>query len=153
MLVDVDGTLVDSNYHHALAWSRALRAHGHDAPLASIHRLIGMGGSKLLEQLIGAPDDDIEASWRCHFDQLLPEVRAFDAAGELVSWLHGAGLVVVLATSSPPDLLDAMLDKIGADGAIDVAVTADDVDQAKPEPDVFDAGLENARSWRPRRHW
>src|SRR5947209_16657639 len=91
-LVDVDGTLVDSNYHHTIAWSRALRDHGRDARLAAIHRLIGMGGSLLLENLIGESDDAIEKSWRSHFEELLPEVRAFEHAGDLLRALHEKGL-------------------------------------------------------------
>jgi beta-phosphoglucomutase-like phosphatase (HAD superfamily) len=80
VLVDVDDTLVDSNYHHTIAWARALRDHGCNARLAAIHRLIGMGGSQLLETLIGRSDDAIEKSWRAHFDELLPEVYPFDGA-------------------------------------------------------------------------
>jgi len=144
VLVDVDGTLVDSNYHHTIAWSRALREHGHDAPLCSIHRLIGMGGSELLDELIGRTDDDIEAAWRRHFDELLPEVHVLDGAADLLHRLHDSGLTVVLATSSPTDLLDAMRSKIGADDAIDLVVSSGDVESAKPEPDVFSVALDKA---------
>ena len=62
VLVDVDGTLVDSNYHHTIAWSRALRDHGRNAQLAAIHRLVGMGSSQLLETLIGRDDEKIAGS-------------------------------------------------------------------------------------------
>ncbi len=144
VLVDVDGTLVDSNYHHTIAWSRALRDHGCNARLAAIHRLVGMGGSQLLQTLIGRSDDAIEKSWRAHFDELLPEVYAFDRAAELLRALHARGLVVVLATSSPKDLLDRFRERIGADDAVDVLVTASDVEEAKPEPDVFETGLAKA---------
>jgi HAD superfamily hydrolase (TIGR01493 family) len=144
VLVDVDGTLVDSNYHHTIAWSRALRDHGCNARLAAIHRLIGMGGSDLLETLIGRSDDAIEKSWRAHFDELLPEVNPFDGAAELLQALHARRLVVVLATSSPTDLLDRFRDKIDADDAVDVLVSADDVADAKPAPDVFETGLSKA---------
>lgn len=144
VLVDVDGTLVDSNYHHTIAWSRALRDHGCNARLAAIHRLVGMGSSQLLEILIGRSDDDIAASWRKHFDALLPEVFVFDRAADLLRALHDGGLTVVLATSSPEDLLDALQEKIGAADAIDVVVTASDVDEAKPEPDVFETSLVKA---------
>jgi HAD superfamily hydrolase (TIGR01549 family) len=141
VFVDVDGTLVDSNYHHAIAWSRALRDHGENARLAAIHRAVGMGSSELLRSLVGRDDQAIAASWREHFDALLPEIVAFDGAAELLRALRACGLVVVLATSSPTDLLDVLRAKIGADDAIDVVVTANDVDRAKPEPDIFDAAL------------
>jgi HAD superfamily hydrolase (TIGR01509 family) len=144
VLLDVDGTLVDSNYHHTIAWSRALRDHGCNARLAAIHRLVGMGSSQLLETLIGRPDENIAKSWRTHFDELLPEVVAFDRAGELMRALHDRALTVVLATSSPQDLLEAFQDKIGATEAVDVVVTANDVEEAKPEPDVFEAALAKA---------
>src|SRR4051812_48572752 len=104
VLVDVDGTLVDSNYHHTIAWSRALLDHGRHARLAAIHRLVGMGGSQMLETLIGESDDAIEEGWRSHFDELLPEIRAFDGAADLLHAFHDLGLTVVLATSSPEDL-------------------------------------------------
>jgi HAD superfamily hydrolase (TIGR01509 family) len=144
VLVDVDGTLVDSNYHHTIAWSRALRDHGSNARLAAIHRLIGMGSTQLLETVIGRSDDAVAKSWRAHFDELLPEVYALDGAAELLRALHGRGLTVVLATSSPADLLDEFRSKIGADDAVDVVVTASDVEEAKPEPDVFEASLPKA---------
>ena len=144
VLVDVDGTLVDSNYHHTIAWSRALRDHGCNAHLAAIHRLIGMGSTQLLETLIGRSDDATAKSWREHFDELVPEVYVLDGAAELLRALHGRGLTVVLATSSPADLLDEFRSKIGADDAVDVVVTASDVEEAKPEPDVFEASLAKA---------
>jgi HAD superfamily hydrolase (TIGR01509 family) len=145
VLVDVDGTLVDSNYHHTLAWSRAFRDRGRHVPLAVIHRLVGMGGEELL-QTLGITDDReaITSSWRSHFDALLPEVVPFEGAQELLRAIHATGLTVVLATSSPPDLLAVLRERIGADDVIDDTVTNDDVDQAKPAPDIFRVGLRKA---------
>jgi phosphoglycolate phosphatase-like HAD superfamily hydrolase len=142
VLVDVDGTLVDSNFHHAIAWSRALRDHGENARLTAIHRLVGMGGSEMLEELIGRDDEGIARSWRTHFDELLPEVVAFERSGELLRAFHDLGLTVALATSSPEDLLDVLRRKIDADDAIDCAVTSGDVERAKPHPDVFQVALD-----------
>jgi HAD superfamily hydrolase (TIGR01509 family) len=150
VLVDVDGTLVDSNYHHTIAWSRALRDHGWNARLAAIYRLVGMGSTQLLETLIGCSDEEITESWRQHFDELLPEVFVLDHAGELLRALHDRGLTVVLATSSPGDLLDAFQEKIGANDAVDVVVTAGDVEEAKPEPDVFEIAVAKAHLKRER---
>jgi HAD superfamily hydrolase (TIGR01509 family) len=140
-LVDVDGTLVDSNYHHAIAWSRALRDCGEDARLAAIHRLVGMGGRELLHSLIGRDDEAIRSAWRTHFDALLPEVRPLPGVADLLRAMRADGAAVVLATSSPADLLASMRALLDADGWIDDEVTADDVDRAKPEPDVFAAAL------------
>lgn len=142
VLVDVDGTLVDSNFHHAIAWSRALRDHGENARLAAIHRLVGMGGSEMLEELIGRDDKAIAKSWRTHFDQLLSEVLAFERSDELLRAFRSRGLTVALATSSPEDLLGVLRRKINADDAIDCAVTSGDVDRAKPHPDVFQVALD-----------
>ncbi|HLM19820.1 MAG TPA: HAD family hydrolase [Acidimicrobiia bacterium] len=145
VLVDVDGTLVDSNYHHTLAWSRALRDHDQHARLAAIHRLVGMGSSELLTELgIRGDHDAITCSWRTHFDRLLPEVVAFAGAAELLRGMQALGLTVVLATSSPEDLLDALRAKIDGDDAVDVVVAADDVEQAKPHPDIFETALEQS---------
>ena len=145
VFVDVDGTLVDSNFHHVIAWSRALRDHGENARLAAIHRSVGMGGSELLASLIGRDDAAIRRSWREHFDRLLPEVVAFERAGELLRAFRSRGVTVVLATSSPEDLLVGLRAKIGADDAIDVVVTSGDVDRAKPHPDLFQVALEKAK--------
>jgi HAD superfamily hydrolase (TIGR01509 family) len=150
VLVDVDGTLVDSNYHHTIAWSRALRDHGCNARLAAIHRLVGMGSTQLLETLIGRSDEEIAKSWRRHFDELLPEVFVLERAGELLRALHDRGLTVVLATSSPEDLLEAFQEKIGANEAVEVVVTASDVEEAKPEPDVFEIAVAKANLKRER---
>ena len=152
VLFDVDGTLVDSNYHHTLAWARALHTHGHDIPLFAIHRLIGMGGSEMLEALIGAADERIKEDWRHGFDQLLPEIIAFEGAGELLRAVHERGVTVVLATSSPEDLLRELRAKLDADYAIDDTVTSGDVEDAKPQPDIFDVAEKAAvapivRSW------
>jgi phosphoglycolate phosphatase-like HAD superfamily hydrolase len=142
VLVDVDGTLVDSNYHHTLAWSRALRDHNQHARLAAIHRLVGMGSSEMLAELrIGGDHDAITNSWRTHFDRLLPEVVAFVGAAALLRGIHALGLTVVLATSSPEDLLGELRAKIDGDDAIDVVVAADDVEAAKPHPDIFETAL------------
>jgi HAD superfamily hydrolase (TIGR01509 family) len=103
-----------------------------------------MGSSELLERLIGRPDPDIARSWREHFDRLLPEVRALPGAAQLLRALHDRGLVVVLATSSPQDLLDELRARVGAHDAVDVVTTASDVDHAKPAPEIFQIALKRA---------
>jgi HAD superfamily hydrolase (TIGR01509 family) len=100
------------------------------------------GGSDLLAQLIGRPDEAIQASWRSNFDRLLPEVRALPGAAALLHALRDRGLTVALATSSPKDLLDELRRKVDADEAIDEAIDSDDVGNAKPAPDVFTVALD-----------
>ena len=142
VLVDIDGTLVDSNYHHTIAWSRALRDHGERVLLAAIHRSIGMGSTEMLHSLIGRDDDAITDSWHKYYDELLPEIVPCPGAADLLRALHGRGFVVVLATSSPDDLIAEYRRKLDVDDAIDDVVTSSDVDRAKPNPDVFAVALE-----------
>ena len=141
VLFDVDGTLVDSNYLHTLAWSRALRDCGEWAAMNVIHRLVGMGGDQLTEQLLGQPSEAAADRWRHHYEQLVDEVVVFPGAAELVAALHSAGLRVVLASSSPADQVEKMIDRLGVADVIDGATSADDADASKPAPDIFNAAL------------
>src|SRR3712207_4295879 len=89
VLFDVDGTLVDTNYLHALAWRRVFL--DHDQPeitTARIHRLIGMGGDELMETLLGEPRPELSEERSKHFEPLKPEIRAFPGAGDLLRALH-----------------------------------------------------------------
>jgi HAD superfamily hydrolase (TIGR01509 family) len=142
VLFDVDGTLVDTNYLHALAWSRALIDVGEWAPMNAIHRLVGMGGDLLVERLLGHPDEAAEEARALRYEELIGEARAFPGAAELLRRVHDEGLVVVLASSSPREDLDAMIELLGVGGAIDATTSADDIEQAKPEPDVFRAAVD-----------
>lgn len=142
VLFDVDGTLVDSNYLHTLAWSRALRDGGDWAAMNVIHRLIGMGGDQLTEQILGREDDDAAARWRRHYAALADEVTVFPGATDLLVALHDAGLRVVLASSAPAANVESMIDRLGVADVIDAATSADDASASKPAPDIFRAALE-----------
>jgi HAD superfamily hydrolase (TIGR01509 family) len=142
VLFDVDGTLVDTNYLHALAWSRALIDVGEWAPMNAIHRLVGMGGDLLVERLLGHPDEAAEEARALRYEELIGEARTFPGAAELLRRVHDEGIVVVLASSSPREDLDAMIELLGVGGAIDATTSADDIEQAKPEPDVFRAAVD-----------
>ena len=109
VLFDIDGTLVDSNYLHTLAWSRALASAGEWAPMNAIHRLIGMGGDQLVpsSSVIGA--SVATAARPDQYKQLIDEVSAFPGAQDLLWRLHTAGLLVVLATSAPNHELEYLL--------------------------------------------
>ena len=98
----------------------------------------------MLETLIGREDTAVEDAWRRYFDELLPEVLAFDGAGELLRAVHERGVTIVLATSSPQDLLSEMRARIDADDAVDDVVTSADAEQAKPHPDIFEIALEKS---------
>ena len=117
-LLDVDGTLVDTNYHHALAWFRAFRRHEITLPVWRIHRHVGMGGDQLVPALIPDIDSErhegIEESRRDEYPRLIGEVQPLHGAHELIAGLKGRGITVVLARSSPLDELDRYLELLDA---------------------------------------
>ncbi|HZB36279.1 MAG TPA: HAD family hydrolase [Gaiellaceae bacterium] len=147
-LLDVDGTLIDTNYHHAIAWYRAFRAHGVSLPVWRIHRHIGMGGDQLVPALVPGIDDElhqaIEETRSERYAELIDEVEAFAQAHELIEDLTELGATVVLASSSPQNELDHYLELLDARKLLDAWTTKDDVDATKPEPDLVQAGLEKA---------
>jgi HAD superfamily hydrolase (TIGR01549 family) len=147
-LLDVDGTLVDTNYHHALAWYRAFRAHGVGLPVWRIHRHVGMGGDQLVPALVPGIDDDlhevIEETRADRYAELVDEVQAFAQAHELIEDLKRRGASVVLASSSPQEELDRYLDLLDARELPDAWTTKDDVGATKPEADLVHAALEKA---------
>jgi HAD superfamily hydrolase (TIGR01509 family) len=143
-LLDVDGTLVDSTYLHALAWWRALAKHGRPVSFVDVHQLIGMASDQLMESLLGKPDEAIKKTQGEEFAPLKGELRAFPGAADLIRTLHGRGVRVVLATSSKPEDLADLRKVIAADDAIDEVVSSGDVAAGKPEPDIFRSALDRA---------
>jgi len=143
VLFDIDGTLLDTNYFHAVAWWQALQEAGEDIAMARIHPLIGMGSDQLLEELLGEEREglsDLHASYYTPYKKLL---HAFPGAAPLLATVAGRGVQVVLATSSPEQDLDELLAAIGADeGVIDEIVHGDMVSSSKPAPDIFAVALE-----------
>lgn len=144
VLFDLDGTLVDTNYLHTLAWSRALADVGEWAPMHAIHRLVGMGGDQLVATLLGHDVPGVSDARAKHYRELIGEARVFPGARSLLRRAHDTGLVVVLATSAPQEEVDVMLDLLDAGSAFDAVTTADDVEAAKPAPDVFLTALKAA---------
>jgi HAD superfamily hydrolase (TIGR01509 family) len=145
VLLDVDGTLVDSNYFHVVAWFRALRKHERTVPFNVIHRLIGMGADQLLERLdVGDEADDIEKAWQKEFVDLRDEIAPTPGAGDLVRTLHERGFTTVYATSGQPDDVEALRKVIGADDHVDEVVNSSEVEESKPAPDIFRLALERA---------
>jgi HAD superfamily hydrolase (TIGR01509 family) len=145
VLFDVDGTLVDTNYLHVMAWRRVFLERGEpEVTSARIHRLVGMGTGELLETLFGRPRPELKPERARHFDALKAEIRAFPRAGDLLRALHDRGIRVVLATSAEKSDLESLLEAIDADDAIDAVTSAGEVEQAKPAPDLFCVALEEA---------
>jgi len=138
VLLDVDGTLVDTNYLHTLAWSRALRRAGEWAPMNAIHRLIGMGADQLLPRLIGRFDEQIADSRPQLYAELADEAAPFPGAHQLVATLKNRRIAVVLATSSPQRELDRAMAILDIGELVDCVTTADDVQRSKPDPQIFE---------------
>ncbi len=144
VLLDVDGTLVDSNWFHTLAWWRALSGAGHVVPMARIHRLIGMGADTFLEELLGEYDEALEDAWQAEFAEVRDDIAALPGAADLARVAKEGGATVVLATSGKPDDVEVLRRTLGADEWIDHAVNSSEVDDSKPAPDIFARALEVA---------
>jgi HAD superfamily hydrolase (TIGR01509 family) len=148
-LLDVDGTLIDSNYQHALAWFRAFREHGFVLPVWRIHRAVGMGGDQLVPALLGKDvdekqGDEIRETRDPIYKELMPEVQPLEGAHELIADLKERGLTIVLASSSPEDELDHYLELLHARDLADAWTTKEDVGATKPAPDLVRAALDKA---------
>ena len=150
-ILDVDGTLVDTNYHHTLAWSRAFRRHGESPPLWRIHRHIGMGGDQLVEALAGADfereqGDAVRAAEEELYGELIGEVQALEGARELIATLSEHGQRVVLASSAKESEVDHYLDLLDARDSAYAWTTSGDVAATKPEPDLIAAAMQKAEA-------
>jgi HAD superfamily hydrolase (TIGR01549 family) len=148
-ILDVDGTLVDTNYHHALAWYRAFRQHGIVLPIWRIHRHIGMGGDQLVAALTSdeveeQKGEDIRAAEKTLYFELIEEVQPLTGARELIEDLRRAGRRVVLASSAKPEEVDHYLELLDARGIVDDWTTSGDVESTKPEPDLVHAAVDKA---------
>ena len=150
-ILDIDGTLVDTNYHHAVAWYRAFRQHGIVLPIWRIHRHIGMGG----DQLIGALTDDrfeeregdsIRAAEKVLYMELIDEVEPMQASRELLEELKRRGHTVVLASSAKADEVEHYVDLLAARNIADAWTTSADVEQTKPQPDLVNSALTKAEA-------
>src|SRR5436309_14435377 len=100
VLFDIDGTLVDTNWFHTVAWWRALREAGEDVAMARIHPLIGMGSDRLLRELLGEEREGLSDLHAKHYAPFKADVVAFPGAAELLAAIAGRGATVVLASSS-----------------------------------------------------
>jgi HAD superfamily hydrolase (TIGR01549 family) len=148
-ILDVDGTLVDTNYQHALAWYRAFRQHGVTLPLWEIHRHVGMGGDQLVTAMVGEGfeaehGDDVRAAERALYLSMMPEVQPFQGARELLQALRAGGHAIVLASSAKPDELQHYLSLLDAQEVADGWTDSGDVEQTKPSPDLVSAAVEKA---------
>jgi len=140
-VLDVDGTLVDTNYHHAISWYRAFREHGLTMPVWRIHRHIGMGGDHLVAALAGQrvedrQGDSIRAAETALYADLIGEVEPFADARRLLELLAERGHRLVLASSGKRDDIEHYLDLLDARGLIEAWTSSADVERTKPDPDL-----------------
>jgi HAD superfamily hydrolase (TIGR01549 family) len=146
-ILDIDGTLVDSNYFHTIAWYRAMREHGQTLPMWRIHRAIGMGGDQMIAALLGddveeRQGDDIRDSEKERYMALIDEVQPLEGARGLIEDLKDSGHRVVLASSAKPEEVEHYLDLLDARDLADAWTTSGDVERTKPAPDLVNAALE-----------
>ena len=150
-ILDVDGTLVDTNYHHAIAWWRAFKQHDLLVPIWRIHRSVGMGGDKMIAALCGdhveeEKGDDIREAEKALYLAFIEEVVLLDGARDLIEELKNRGHSVVLASSAKSNELDHYLDMLDARDLVDDWTDSSDVDDTKPDPDLVKAAMKKAGS-------
>ena len=148
-LLDVDGTLVDTNYHHAIAWYRAFRQHGAIVPIWRVHRHIGMGGDQLVAAVAGddveeACGDDIRDAEKALYMAMIEEVEPLDGARELIADLGERVDRVVLASSAKAEEVEHYVDLLDARDLADGWTTSSDVESTKPAPDLVESAMEKA---------
>ncbi|WP_426267768.1 HAD family hydrolase [Sphingomonas sp. LHG3443-2] len=149
ILFDIDGTLVDSNNFHVLAWAEVLRAAGHEFRLATIHAQIGKGADNFVRALLpDATADEAEALGKAHGKvfarDYMHRLKPFPDARELLERCHNEGLTVMLASSANKRELERHLDVLDARAIVDGWTSADDVDCSKPCPDIYEAAARKA---------
>lgn len=150
ILFDLDGTLLDSSYHNALAWARAFAAEDLHPAIWRVHRAIGMGGDKLVahvtdEQVEERLGERLRDRWVEEYGRLVDETVAFDGAADLVRSLRDRGLKVALATSSEQEFATKGLESLGlTEDDFAVVTTSADAEESKPSPDIFGAALQGA---------
>jgi HAD superfamily hydrolase (TIGR01509 family) len=147
VVLDIDGTLVDTNYHHALCWYEAMRQHDVHLPLWRIHRAIGMGGDQLVSAIAGEEveeeqGDDIRTAETALYMATIATVSPLPGAAEFVKFLAERGHDIVLSSSAKAQEADRYVDMLGIEDVIVGWTTSADVEETKPEPDVIKAGLD-----------
>jgi HAD superfamily hydrolase (TIGR01549 family) len=154
IVLDVDGTLVDTNYQHAIAWHRAFRDHDYRVAIWEIHRHIGMGGDQLVESLIGeegekADGEELRDAHSEAYGELIDEVEAMEGASELIAELDDAGATVILASSAQEDELERYVELLGAGERIGGATSSADAERTKPHPELVETALDKYGSGGP----
>jgi HAD superfamily hydrolase (TIGR01509 family) len=150
VLLDIDGTIVDSNDAHAMAWRQAFAQHGRPIPFERIRPLIGMGGDKLLERLAGLDSESAEgqrisaARASLFASKFLPTLRPTPGARAMIEWLKSEGATIAIATSAAREEVAGLLEAAGVAELIDHVTSSDDAAESKPDPDIVVAALKRS---------
>ena len=149
-LLDIDGTLIDSNDAHANAWVDVGREFGFDIPFDRVRRLIGMGGDKVLPELTGISEEDEkgqqmkERRGEIFRERYLPTLKPFPHARELLERMRDEGLTIVVATSASKKDMAGLLKQAGIQDLVEEKTSSSDADHSKPDPDIVQAAVESA---------
>ena len=147
IILDVDGTLIDSNDAQAKAWVEAMAEHGYSVPYAKVRRLIGKGGDKVLPETIGISiDSDVgkqisNRRGEIFKQRYLPTLKPTPGAKELLEEMRHRGLKLAVASSAPPDELKASLQIVGASDLVEETSSSKDAKETKPDPNIVEATL------------
>lgn len=144
VVLDVDGTLLDTNYLHVVAWSESFLAAGEEVSCFDIHRNIGRGSGDLVRRLLGHEDEGIVDGHSERWAPLRKRMIPFHRAADLVRECHRRGLRVVLATSGSAEDVEDFRAKLDCDDAVDAIVNSGDVERSKPDPAIVQAALDAA---------
>jgi HAD superfamily hydrolase (TIGR01549 family) len=146
VVFDIDGTLVDSNYQHALCWYIAFRSFDITPALWRIHRAIGMGGDMLVSEVAGDEaeqrhGDELRERWVHEFDQWIDSVQPFEGARDLLLAVKERDKRLVLASSGKGKHVEQFLDLLDARDVADAWTTSDDTENSKPAPDLVETAM------------
>jgi phosphoglycolate phosphatase len=146
VVLDVDGTLVDSVYQHTILWVRAFDEVGVYVPAWKLHRAIGMGGDRLVAHVAGEDvdrefGDRLRASHDKGFEEVIPDIKPLPGAADLLAELRGRGLKVVLASSGIQEQTERLLAIVGGDAKPHGSASSSDVGASKPAPDLIEAAI------------
>lgn len=147
IILDVDGTLVDSNDAHTSAWVEALAASGYSVPVEKVRRLIGMGSDNLLPETVTIEKESeqgkhLSEAWKRIFKQdYLPAIKPFPGTRDLLARMRADGLKLVVASSAEKEMLEKLLEIAGVTEFIESQTSSDDAKQSKPDPDIVHAAL------------
>lgn len=149
VVFDIDGTLVDTNYQHAISWYRAFRAKGIIVPIWKIHRAIGMGSDRVVTTLVSEhaehdQGDELRDTEGSEYQKLIGEVEPMKDAHELLAELKERGHRIILASSAEQADAERYIELLKASGFVDAYTTSADVKASKPEPDIVNAAIEKA---------